>query len=101
MGVRNYEFQVPYGVVNLNNGEIVSISEKPVYNFFVSGGIYMLSPEILKFIPDNEFFDMPTLFERIIESKNTPVSFPIHDYWLDVGRINDYEQANSEYSKVF
>lgn len=101
MGVRNYEFQVPYGVVNLNNGEILSISEKPVYNFFVSGGVYMFSPEILKFIPDDEFFDMPTLFERMIESKNTPVSFPIHDYWLDVGRINDYEQANSEYSKVF
>jgi dTDP-glucose pyrophosphorylase len=101
MGVRNYEFQVPYGVVNLNNGEIVSISEKPVYNYFVSGGIYMLSPEILKFIPDNEFFDMPTLFEQMIENKNTLVSFPIHDYWLDVGRVNDYEQANSEYSKVF
>lgn len=101
MGVRNYDFQVPYGVVNVTNGEILSISEKPTYNFFVSGGVYMLSPDVLSLIPDDEFFDMPTLFERIIEQGHIPVSFPIHDYWLDVGRINDYEQANNEFSKVF
>ena len=101
MGVRSYDFQVPYGVVNLNNGEILSITEKPTYNFFVSGGVYMLSPDVLALIPDDEFFDMPTLFERIIAQGSTPVSFPIHEYWLDVGRINDYEQANNEYSKVF
>jgi len=101
MGVRSYDFQVPYGVVNINNGEILSISEKPTYSFFVSGGVYMFSPDVLKLIPDDEFFDMPTLFELIIAQGSTTVSFPIHEYWLDVGRVNDYEQANNEYSKVF
>lgn len=101
MGVRNYDFQIPYGVVNINNGEIISISEKPKYNFSVSAGIYMLSPEALNFIPDEQFFDMPSLFELIIASGQTPVSFPIHDYWLDVGRLNDYEQANSEFDRYF
>jgi dTDP-glucose pyrophosphorylase len=100
MCVREYDFQVPYGVVNIEKGKIQSIIEKPVHKFFVSAGIYMLSPETLSLIPSGEFFDMPSLFQKIINT--TPVSsFPIHEYWLDIGRMNDYERANSEYHEVF
>jgi len=101
MGVREYDFQVPYGVVNIDNGKISSIVEKPIQKFFVSGGIYMLSPEVLSLVPENNYFDMPSLFESIIANGDNPTSFPIHEYWLDIGRINDYEQANNEYDKVF
>lgn len=101
MGVREYDFQVPYGVVNIENGKISSIVEKPIHKFFVSAGIYMLSPEVLSLIPNGEFFDMPSLFEKIISKNGKALSFPIHEYWLDIGRINDYEQANSEYLEVF
>jgi NDP-sugar pyrophosphorylase family protein len=101
MGVREYDFQVPYGVVNIENGQIQSIIEKPIHKFFVSAGIYMLSPGALSFVPEREFFDMPSLFEKIIENKNTTLSFPIHEYWLDIGRMNDYKKANNEYHKVF
>lgn len=66
MCVREYDFQVPYGVVNIEDSKIVSIEEKPVHKFFVSAGIYMLSPEALDYIPQNQFYDMPTLFEKII-----------------------------------
>lgn len=100
MGVREYDFQVPYGVVNVEDGRIKSITEKPVHKFFVSAGIYMLSPESLELIPEHQFFDMPSLFEKII-ARGVASSFPIHEYWLDIGRINDYEQANHEYRKVF
>ena len=101
MAVRNYEFQVPYGVVNINDGKITSIEEKPTHKFFVSAGIYMLHPKSLEFVPNDEFFDMPSLFEKLIAHKKLTVSFPIREYWLDIGRMSDYEQANSEYSKVF
>lgn len=101
MGVREYDFQVPYGVVNIDNDKISSIVEKPIHKFFVSAGIYMLSPEVLTFVPDDSFFDMPSLFESIISNSDRAVSFPIHEYWLDIGRMNDYEQANNEYHKVF
>lgn len=101
MAVREYDFQVPYGVVNVNDGKIISIEEKPIHKFFVSAGIYMLSPTILSHIPDAEFFDMPTLFEKLIAEKRTTVSFPIREYWLDIGRMSDYERANNEYSGVF
>jgi dTDP-glucose pyrophosphorylase/predicted transcriptional regulator len=101
MCVREYDFQVPYGVVNIEESNIVSIDEKPVHTFFVSAGIYMFSPEVLAYIPENEFYDMPTLFEALIKEGKKSVSFPLREYWLDIGRIEEYEKANSEYHGVF
>ena len=101
MAVREYDFQVPYGVVNVLDGRILSIEEKPTHKFFVSAGIYMLSPRVLAHIPEEEFFDMPTLFEKLIAAKHNTASFPIREYWLDIGRMGDYERANSEYDGVF
>jgi len=101
MCVREYDFQVPYGVVNIDGSNILSIEEKPVQKFFVSAGIYMLSPYVLKYIPKNEFFDMPTLFEKLISVNKNAISFPLREYWLDIGRIEEYKKANDEYNEVF
>jgi NDP-sugar pyrophosphorylase family protein len=101
MCVREYDFQVPYGVVNMENNKILSIKEKPVNKFFVSAGIYMLSPDTLEYIPKNQFFDMPTLFDIIIKENKNAISFPIREYWLDIGRIEEYKRANDEYCEVF
>ncbi|MDD2699118.1 MAG: nucleotidyltransferase family protein [Arcobacteraceae bacterium] len=101
MCVREYDFQVPYGVVNIDGSHILSIEEKPTHKFFVSAGIYMLSPDVLQYIPENEFYDMPTLFEKIISEKQNAISFPLREYWLDIGRIEEYKKANEEYMEVF
>ncbi len=101
MCVREYDFQVPYGVVNVNDINIVSIKEKPLHKFFVSAGIYMLSPDVFDTIPKKQFFDMPTLFEKLILAEKKVVSFPLREYWLDIGRMEEYEKANSEYGEVF
>ncbi len=101
MAVREYDFQVPYGVVNVHEGRILSIEEKPIHKFFVSAGIYMLSPEVLPEVPEGEFFDMPTLFQNLIAKGVNTASFPIREYWLDIGRLSDYEKANDEYGGVF
>ena len=101
MCVREYDFQVPYGVVKVNNGKILSIEEKPVHKFFVSAGIYMLNPKCIDIIPQNAYFDMPALFEMLIEQKRKTVSFPLREYWLDIGRMDEYEKANREYGEVF
>ncbi|MDX4039999.1 nucleotidyltransferase family protein [Aliarcobacter skirrowii] len=101
MCVREYDFQVPYGVVNIKDSKIVSIEEKPTHKFFVSAGIYMLSSEVLNYIPKNEFFDMPTLFEKLISLNKNTVSFPIREYWLDIGRMEEYKKANDEYDDIF
>ena len=101
MCVREYDFQVPYGVVNVQGYDIVSIKEKPLHKFFVNAGIYMLNPSVLKYIPEDSFFDMPTLFNILIQENKKAISFPIREYWLDIGGINEYNKANSEYSENF
>jgi len=101
MCVREYDFQVPYGVVNIENSKILSIEEKPLHKFFVSAGIYILSPKVLDHIPKNEFYDMPTLFEKLISENKNVISFPLREYWLDIGRIEEYKKANEEYDEVF
>lgn len=101
MCVREYDFQVPYGVVNIEDGKIKTIEEKPVHKFFVSAGIYMLNPSCIDLIPSNEFYDMPTLFEKLINQNENTMSFPLREYWLDIGRMDEYEKANREYKEVF
>ena len=101
MCVREYDYEVPYGVVKMNDNKITAIAEKPVQKFFVSAGIYMLSPEILDLIPQDEFYDMPVLFEKLIKLSKNVISFPIREYWLDIGRMEEYQRANEEYKEVF
>jgi dTDP-glucose pyrophosphorylase len=101
MAVREYQQQIPFGVVNQDNGEIKSIVEKPKQCYYVNAGIYVLEPEILEYIPQNRFYDMPTLFEDLIKAEKKPISFPIHEYWLDIGQMKELEQARDEYFSVF
>jgi NDP-sugar pyrophosphorylase family protein len=101
MCVREYDIEVPYGVVNMASENIISIEEKPIHNFFVNAGIYLLEPDCIDLIPDNEFYDMPTLFQELIATNEKIVSFPLQEYWLDIGRIADYERANIEYFSKF
>ncbi len=101
MGVREYDLQVPYGVVNVEGSNITAIEEKPIHSFFVSAGIYILKKDVLKYIPDETFFDMPTLFEKVIDNSMKSSPYPIREYWLDIGRIEEFDKANNEYHKVF
>lgn len=101
MAVREYDFQVPFGVVNIEQSRIVSIDEKPVHSFFVNAGIYVLEPGALDFVPNDSFFDMPTLFSNLVEAEKETTVFPIREYWLDIGRIDDFNQAQREYDETF
>lgn len=97
MCVREYEVQIPYGVVNIENEKITSIKEKPLHTFFVSAGIYVLSPKVLKHVPKDKFYDMPTLFESLINQQQNIISYPIKNYWIDIGKLKDFEKANLDY----
>lgn len=101
MGVREYSFQVPYGVVQTDRQRLVSVSEKPVHNFFVNAGIYVLEPNVLDLIPRDKPYDMPKLFEAIAADGGEAAVFPVLDYWLDVGRLSDLDRANQDFSSVF
>lgn len=101
MCVREYDFQVPFGVVNIHNDRIISIEEKPVQKFFVNAGIYILNPSVLDMVPKDEFLDMPSLFNRLIADGQTTAVFPIREYWADIGRLDDLMRANGEFDEVF
>ena len=101
MCVREYDIEVPYGVVNIVNEDITSIEEKPIHSFFVNAGVYLLNTECVNLIPKGEFYDMPSLFEELILNNEKTISFPLSEYWLDIGKISDYERADAEYRNVF
>lgn len=101
MAVIEHSYEVPYGVVELDQENIVKFDEKPSYRFFVNAGIYVISPECLDIIPSDEFFDMPALFERISKNNGKTAAFPIREYWMDIGQPADLNQARNEYSEIF
>ncbi len=101
MCVREYEFQVPFGVVQLDNHRLRNILEKPVHQFFVNAGIYVLNPEAVSRVPHNDYFDMPALFDKLLQAQLETTAFPIREYWLDIGRKDDFERANGDYDEVF
>ena len=101
MGVREFEMQVPFGVVRELNGLIQAIEEKPIQRFVVSAGMYVLSPQVLEWVPHDTCLDMPTLFETLVEKGLRARCHQVDGYWLDIGRPADYERANSDFHEVF
>lgn len=100
MAVNNYTMSVPYGVIESDGERMTGIREKPKYNYLVNAGIYMLSPEALDYIPEDEFFDMPSLFMMMIKDNVATNAFPIHEYWIDVGQPDDLTRARQEISRI-
>jgi NDP-sugar pyrophosphorylase family protein len=96
VGVRQYELQVPYGVMECEGAKILGVSEKPKMQFLVNAGIYLLEPRARHCIPAGQKFDMTDLIQCLIREKRPVVSFPIVEYWLDIGRYPDYEKALSD-----
>ncbi|MGE5418055.1 MAG: nucleotidyltransferase family protein [Acidobacteriota bacterium] len=101
MCVREYNFQIPFGVVKIDKHALMGIEEKPVQRMFVNAGIYVLNPCCLDSIPKNTYYDMPDLFKVLIDKKKKTSVFPIREYWMDIGRIDDYERANGEFVEAF
>lgn len=101
MCVRDYDFQVPFGVIDIENHQIKKIEEKPVFRFFVNAGIYVLAADTIDLIPKEEHFDMTHLFDRLIEAGHKTSAFPIHEYWHDVGHAGDLDKAIIDFEKHF
>lgn len=101
MGVREYSIQVPYGVIEATGTALLEIREKPVHRHFISTGIYLLSPETLECIEQDEYLDMPVLFERLLQGKKHVAIFPVTEYWMDIGQMEDLEEARDRYKEVF
>ena len=96
--VREYEYQVPYGVIESEQHRALAIKEKPIQTFNINAGIYLLSPDLVKRIQYNKSLDMPDLLQQEINIKNGVNLYPITDYWLDIGRMEDLNEAQNKHS---
>lgn len=96
VAVRPSEFRIPYGVMETEGVMITRIREKPVVQHLINAGIYLLNPEMLQLIPVDQPHDMTDLIEQLIAKGHRVVGFPLKEYWLDIGRIDDYEKAKQD-----
>lgn len=93
VAVRRYEVPVPYGVVECEDGVVREVREKPSLHLLINAGMYLLEPSVRDYIPEGEFFDMPQLLQRLLRDHRRVVSFPVLEYWVDIGQPPDYAFA--------
>lgn len=101
MAVREHKVHVPYGVVTASEGYLQVIREKPTESWFVSAGIYVIGPNVFRLVDRGVRIDMPAVLERVVASEGRVAVYPIREYWLDIGRVEDFEQAHAEFHEVF
>jgi len=99
--IKEQHSQIPYGVVTFDKNRLKRIEEKPVQRFFINAGLYVFNPDVLKYVPTGSFFDIPDLIKILLKNGKEIAVFPIREYWIDIGRFDDYEKANHEFSEVF
>ncbi len=99
VAVRRFSMQVPYGVVDADAGLVTAVREKPDVHFLVNAGIYLLEPSVYQFIEAGARSDMPDLIHRLLDAGRTVSSFLIHEYWLDIGKHDDYLRAQADASE--
>lgn len=96
VAVNLHTIQVPYGVIESEGSHITGIREKPEIKLFVNAGIYLLEPSVYNFIPEDQHFNMTDVVEQLIKANRTVISFPIREYWMDIGHHDDYAQAQQD-----
>ena len=95
LAVSEYRLQVPYGVIELENGLICGLKEKPEQTVHINAGIYLLEPRIIETIPKDQYFDMTNLIESCLAAKERVSPFLIHEQWIDIGNATDLARARS------
>ncbi len=96
VGLRRYDINIPYGVIETDGIAIRGVQEKPTQKLFVNAGIYLLEPAAIAHVPEGKHYDMTDLIGELIARGRRVVGFPISEYWLDIGRHADYEQAQDD-----
>jgi len=91
-----YQVDIPYAVMETKDHQVTSFKEKPTYTYYSNGGIYIVKRELLRRIPKNSFYNATDLMEQLIKDGGKLISYPIRQYWLDIGKPDDFEKAQSD-----
>ncbi|HUP32551.1 MAG TPA: nucleotidyltransferase family protein [Gaiellaceae bacterium] len=100
VAVRDHTVAVPYGIVEIEDTRVVNISEKPTLRYLVNAGIYLLDASAVARVPRDQSSDMTHLIESLVADGARVVGFPIHEYWIDIGRLEDYERALADFEAL-
>jgi NDP-sugar pyrophosphorylase family protein len=91
---------IDFGVIQRDKHDgMARYVEKPRLSYLVSMGIYVFEPEILKFIPEGRKFDFPDLMQLLLQEKKKVAIHKSEEFWLDIGRPDDYQKAVEEFEK--
>jgi len=101
MCLREHTHTVPYGVAEVSGNYLKRLTEKPAYRHMVNAGIYVCAPEIVDLIPRDRASTMVDLAQTLLERQRAPAVFPIHEYWVDVGRHSDFIRAREDFGEIF
>lgn len=96
VGTRKHSFQIPYGVIETENNIISEIREKPTIDCFINAGVYCVNPNLIENIPDDQYFEITDLINMCIKSNKKVGSYEIKEYWMDIGRLEDYNKVNDD-----
>jgi NDP-sugar pyrophosphorylase family protein len=96
----SYNVNIPYAVLDVENGNVKSFKEKPTYTYFSNAGIYLIKKDLIKEIPDNEIYNATDLISKLITQKKTVITYSILGYWLDVGKHEDYSKAQEDIKHI-
>jgi dTDP-glucose pyrophosphorylase/CBS domain-containing protein len=91
-----YKVDIPYAVMETAGHQVIAFKEKPTYTYYSNGGIYIIKRELINRIPKNSFYNATDLMEQLINDGGKLVSYPIRQYWLDIGKHEDFEKAQSD-----
>jgi len=95
-----YKVKIPYAVMETVDNKVIKFQEKPSYTYYSNGGIYLVKKKLLNSLPYKSFYNTTDLMEQVINSGGTLRSYPLKEYWLDIGRPEDYEKANVDTQNI-
>jgi len=101
LGIKKEILPFAFGNIFFDGDYVTDIQEKPNFELFVLAGIYVMTPEVFQYIPDNTPYGMDKLIKRLLSEDIKVPKYEINEYWLDIGRINDYETAQDVYKEKF
>lgn len=100
LGTRKMSYEIPYGVIETHHNVVQSIKEKPSYEYEINAGIYILNKELIKFVPNDTFYNMTDLIQKALDMGMKISTYPIHSYWIDIGEMAYLEKARIDYATL-
>ncbi|MBP7496194.1 MAG: NTP transferase domain-containing protein [Bacteroidales bacterium] len=101
IGIKEIMTPFQFGNIYYEGDYVTDIEEKPNIITNILAGIYIFKPEIIDLIPDNQNFGMDKLIKEMLQNKMPISKYTIEEYWLDIGRVDDFEKAQNIYKDHF